>query len=390
MMKLYDVVRGTATVKIKGAEPERVLNTLAQKGVEFWDTSPNTDFSIVTTVWASDYPSLCDINGVGGCEISLISATGGKRILKNSGRRMALLLSLCFVCILLAMSSLFIWDIKISGNETLSDGEVLRALSTVGFETGSFRPAVDCEAIKTKLMLNNDKISWVAINISGSRAQVIIHERSDKPEIVAESSPQSIYAAKTGLITKLSVLEGSAAVSVGDSVVQGDLIVDGTMLSETAETRYVHAMAVVEARTWYELTCVIPLYEYAKNDIESESRKISLFIGKNQINFYSDSRNSDTSCDKIIEIMQLGAGSAYVLPLGIESVTETAFTTEYRQIDTDAAVSRMKCRLTDELKALIGDGEILSTSFSVCNGDELLYVTLRAECIENIAISGEI
>ena len=50
----------------------------------------------------------------------------------------------------------------------------------------------------------------------------------------------------------------------------------------------------------------------------------------------------------------------------------------------------MKQRLIEELQAQIGDGEIVSYTCSVSESDELLYLTLRAECIENIAISGEI
>ena len=57
-MKLFDLARGTVTVEIRGAEPERVLNVMAQKGIAFWDTSPNTDFCIVATVYASDYPKV--------------------------------------------------------------------------------------------------------------------------------------------------------------------------------------------------------------------------------------------------------------------------------------------------------------------------------------------
>ena len=56
----------------------------------------------------------------------------------------------------------------------------------------------------------------------------------------------------------------------------------------------------------------------------------------------------------------------------------------------DEAADRMKQRLIDELQAQIGDGEIVSYTCSVSESDELLYLTLRAECLENIAISGEI
>lgn len=389
-MKLYDIAKGMARVEISGSEPERVLNALAQKGVCFWDTTPKSDFAIETTVYSSDYPTLCDLDGKSGCEIKLIGSKGGKRILKNARRRAALLLSLTLCAVMLAASSLFIWDIEIVGNENISDAELLRALSDAGLHSGSFRLMLDAEYVKTKLLLCNDKISWAAVNVSGQRAQLVIHERVEKPEIVSEGCVQSIYAAKSGIITKMSVLEGSAAVGVGDTVVQGDLLVSGEMQSETAETRYVHSMAVIEAKTWYELTCITPLFEYAKTEVTDEHGEISLIIGKNRINFYSDSRNSDASCDKINMIMRLSAGDAFTLPFGIAIGSSDVYLTEYRRIDTDAAALRMEHRLKAELQSRIGDGSIVNTTYTVSVSDELMYVTLRAECIENIAVSGEI
>ena len=113
-------------------------------------------------------------------------------------------------------------------------------------------------------------------------------------------------------------------------------------------------------------------------------------LGKNRINFYSDSRNLDASCDKINKIKNLSIGSAFVLPLGIIEGSTVCRETEYRRIDSDEAAERMKQRLIEELQAQIGDGEIVSYTCSVSESDELLYLTLRAECLENIAISGEI
>ncbi len=389
-MKLYDTARGTAMVEISGAEPERVLNELAKREIAFWDTSPKEDFKISTTIAAKDYATVCDLNGRSGCEIRLVATVGGKRITDSIRRRTAFILCLALCFSLLASSSYFIWNISVEGNETISDAELMRAIANAGLEIGDFAPSIDTEAIKTKLLLQNGNIAWAAVNISGSSVRVIVHERKAKPEMVSEASPQSIYASKSGVVTKLSVLDGSPTVRVGDTVTEGELLVSGEMLSETAEPRYVHSMATVEARTWYEICCVTPLYEYAKTDIGENNTDFSLLIRKNRINFYSDGRNRAASCDKIYKIRQLCLGTYLTLPFGISIAESVARETEYRQIDIDAAVRRMEQRLNDELKARIGDGVIVTANCTVSQGDELLYVTLRAECVENIAVSGEI
>lgn len=389
-MKLFDIAKGTARIEISGAEPERILNTMAQKGIAFWDTSPNTDFCIQTTVSAADYPRVQEQNGRCGCEISFVSGSGGRRLVKGAKRRLALLTGLSIGVVALAISSLFVWNISVVGNERISEAELLRALSDAGLSYGTFWPGLDTDTIKSKLLLSEGELSWVAINVSNSHAELVVHERIEKPELVAEGAPQSIYASKSGVITKLCVLEGSPAVAPGDTVVQGELLVSGEMLSETAEPRYVKAMVQAEARTWYELTAVTPLYEEFKTGENGTHREISLSLGKNRINFYSDGRNYDTSCDKMYRIKNASMSSAFVLPLGIIEGRTVCRETEYRQIDCDAAVLRLKQTLLDELRREIGDGSIESFTCSVSKSDELLYVTLRAECLENIAISGEI
>ena len=55
------------------------------------------------------------------------------------------------------------------------------------------------------------------------------------------------------------------------------------------------------------------------------------------------------------------------------------------RIDEDLAVGRMKENLKNELQRRIGDGQIVSAEYSVSKTDNVMTVTLRAQCTENIA-----
>lgn len=72
--------------------------------------------------------------------------------------------------------------------------------------------------------------------------------------------------------------------------------------------------------------------------------------------------------------------------MGIIKQETTKFTLQKQRIDENAATQRLKQNLLSELKRRIGDGSVSQTSFSVSKTDELLTVTLRAECIENIGV----
>lgn len=236
------------------------------------------------------------------------------------------------------------------------------------------------------MLMKLPDIAWLSVNVHNSCVEVVIHERIAKPDIVNETERTDVKAAKSGYITKLSVLEGKALVSIGDTVSRGDTLISGTMDSETAADRQVHAMGSVQARTWYEINAQTPMYESVKTEKGHSKTSLSLVFGKNLIKFSTDSRNNSASCAKINKLRYAALGEAFTLPVGIIKQETTEFTLQKQRIDENAATQRLKQNLLSELKRRIGDGSVSQTSFSVSKTDELLTVTLRAECIENIGV----
>ena len=61
--------------------------------------------------------------------------------------------------------------------------------------------------------------------------------------------PYSVTARKTGIIERMQVYLGAPLVEVGDAVLEGEPLVSGRVESGLGSVRYVHASALVEART---------------------------------------------------------------------------------------------------------------------------------------------
>ena len=381
MRKLYDLVRGVAELEVSGAQPERILNYCSENGIEFWNASPCRDFSITFCVHASDADSLLAQSGKNGIAVKLISETGGRKLVLGAKRRAVFLLAFVFCVSLAAVSSLFLWRIEISGNDKLSDAEILRKLSECGVDYGAYWPALSSDEIRSRIVAEMPEIAWLSLNVRSSKAEIIVHERIDKPEIVNEN----IVASKSGVIRKMSVLEGESAAIVGNAVAKGDVLVRGLMSSETGDERYVHSMAQVIADTWYEISAQTPLLEERKTEKSGRNTAFSLVIGKKRINFFSDSRNKYDSCDKINKLKYISLGDVFVLPVGYAVERTTQYETSLLPIDEDKAVGRMKETLKNELQRRIGDGQIVSAEYSVSKTDAVLTVTLRAQCTENIA-----
>ncbi len=385
MKKLYDLARGTVRLEAGGAEPERILNFCAGRGIAFWKTSPCEDFKITFFAYTSDLPALMSQNGKNGLEISVLEERGGRRLLLSAKRRAALITLGVLCTVLAAVSSLFLWSIEIEGNDTLSDAQILRTLADCGVEYGAFWPSLSSDAVRSRVAAEMPQIAWLSLNVRSSRAQIVVHERVDKPEIVNEKAPCDIIASKSGVIRRMSVLEGESAAAKGSTVAKGDVLVRGLMSSETGDERYVHSMAQVIADTWYEISAQTPLTQECKAEKQGTNTAFSLVIGKKRINFFSDSRNKYTSCDKINKLRYLSLGDVFTLPVGYAIERTTRYGTKTVPIDEDEAAGRMKASLRAELQRRIGDGQIVSERYTVSKTETVLTVTLRAQCTENIA-----
>ncbi len=385
MKKLYDLARGTVRLEVSGARPERILNFCAARGIAFWETSPCEDFSISFLAYASDCAAIMSQSGKNGLEIRLLDEKGGRRLALNAKRR-AVLLTLGVLSIAAAaLSSLFLWSIEIEGNETLSDAQILRVLSECGVDYGAFWPSLSSDAVRSYAVAEMPEIAWLSLNVHSSRARIVVHERVDKPEIVNEKAPCDIVASKSGVIVHMSVLEGESAAMPGSAVAKGDVLVRGLMSSETGDERHVHSMAQVIADTWYEISARTPLTEEQKCRKLRTDTVFSLVIGKKRINFFSDSRNKYTSCDKINKLRYISFGDVFTLPVGYALERTVQYETKTVPIDEDKAVERLKATLRAELQRRIGGGQTVSEEYTVSKTETLLTVTLRAQCTENIA-----
>lgn len=72
------------------------------------------------------------------------------------------------------------------------------------------------------------------------------------------------------------------------------------------------------------------------------------------------------------------------MPLALSRETCRAYTLAAAPVDADAAERLLEERLLEALRARLGDGEVVHTSFSSAQRDGRLEVTLQAECTEEI------
>lgn len=389
MLTLVNFLRGSVEVEIESVFPERIINLCSQNDIPFWELRWLSQTKLRMKLERKHYRQLCDRARRLSCTITVVGRKGVPFFLGRFKKRYALIAGL-LLFLMLIPGSLFIWDIQVSGNKTVTDREILEELKKLGVGIGAFGPSIDPEAIKHHALLDIGELAWITVNVSGSRAYVLVRERTEPPEIVDETIPANLVAAKTGVITRMEVYNGSPQFKAGQTVLKGELLVSGVVDTPTVGARFLHAEGKVYARTWYELSAETPLAAEEKVYTGRETTRLTLVLWGRRINLYLDGGISFDDYDKIRSDKKIRFPNGMTLPVSVSVETYREYEPVIAREEQSAAEERLKQALKLQLRLKLDQGEVLNTRFDVREQDGVLQVTLTGECEEQIAKTMEI
>ena len=372
---------GRCRFSVRGSFPEGALNACAARGIELREAEFSDCHRITVWVYEKDADEFRKIAEECMCITDMEEKTGGKKILSRFKRNITAVLTASFFAVCLLISSLFIWDIDVAGNEKLTEGEIKRALAECGIRPGCFWPGIDNDMVRAQMIIKIPELAWMSVNVNGSRATVPVLERKSPAEIYNEKEYSDLIAGYDAILEKISVRNGKALVRRGQTVEKGSLLVSGRLDSSYGKTEYVRSLGEVYARTWREVTAVSPETEMKKQSRSRSRKRYAVMFGKTRINFYFDSKNKVDECDKIIHNNKLRLNGIFTFPV---SVICEEFVPYTGTGEKDTAVKNMEQSLEKIIRKDV-DGEILSTGFVSEFRNGLKKVTVRCECLENIA-----
>ncbi len=381
MMGPLRYMAGEVRLKITGASPQRCLNLLTQKKIDFWDITRGDELHYFISVAPNCVTRVQGLSLRAFCTVEEEKRRGFLQTFRAALRRPILLFGLILVLTVSFLLPSFVWSIEIDGNSRLHDEEILRLLEQESIKIGTPAGSVDYKAVKYRLMTRLDDISWLAINRCGGTLHVLITERdhptSEKPSYVAGN----IVAASDGVLTEVTVLEGMRLCKVGDTVKAGQILVSG-LEDYGLCPRAVCAQAEIYAQTWHQTTLVSPATTLQKQYTGREWTQQTLIVGRKRINLYGNSGNVDGTCDKIVKMVPLQL-PGYEFPITLETAyyreyTTTAVPSERTGAQMESAFERLL------LKRLVA-GQIVSKECSLRRTDDLLILTAQATCTEMLA-----
>ena len=184
MKELINRIRGQVRIRVECAFPERVLNLCGARDLAFWDLEWESPTAFTCRLSRNDYGKLRRAAEKLDCELTVVGREGAPFFLRRFRHRTALVTGLVACGLGLFVGSFFVWDYQVEGNETVSTERILRALEKNGVGLGAFGLSLDGEDIRNHVLLDIPELSWIAVNVSGCRADVQVRERVMAPEII--------------------------------------------------------------------------------------------------------------------------------------------------------------------------------------------------------------
>ena len=387
-----NALRGRVRLEAEGAFPERLLNLCAQRGVLFWNVEWLEPTRLRFTVTRRGWRAVLPLGERAMCTVTRCGQDGLLSFLGRFRRRYALLaglvLSLAAVCVL----SQFVLTIEVVGNERVPTAVILTELYRQGLRPGAYGPGLDAAELRTRALLRLPELSWMSVNLYGTRAQVLVREATPRPEVVDESRTGDVVAKAGGIVVRMDTLSGEALVKEGDTVLEGETLISGSVVLDAPQyselpnlgTLRVRAEGEIRARTWRTLEASLPLEAAVKEYTGAEKSRWSVSVlGRSRV-FCGNGGISFDKYDKISRVWELTLPGGLELPLAVRREIFREYTSAPATVDRQAAQALLEDRLLAALEEAVGEGEVVSARYEAREAEGLLTVTLRAECLEEI------
>lgn len=397
MKRLINWLLGYVEVRAEGTFPERLLNLCAQNRLPFWALSWGDETSFTFRIRLKDLPRLRQYAQWAMCAIHEGVRRGGLAALLRWRRRWGFVAGAVLAFLAMAVLSRFVLVVEVTGNETVPTAVILTELQRLGVRAGAYGPSLDRTALANEALIALPELSFMAINLHGTRVEVVVREVEQVPEMLDEDTPADVVAAADGIILDIHTSAGRAMFQDGDTVAKGEVLISGDVeLRKPEGSDYdigklvVRAAGEVTARTWRELEASIPLTAQVKEYTGRERTLWSAEILWGTLEFYGNSSISYEKYDKITQDHTLTLfGRA--LPFGIRQVTCREYTLTEREVDAEAARAMLEEELLRQLDRILAgsQGQVLRTDFTARQENGLLTVTMLAECQEQIGVTVE-
>lgn len=360
LLRFFRFLTGFVVFEGKGGFPERFLNLCSLNGINVWDAhSSSGTFTAKTNI--SCYKKIRPCAKRSGMKLKAIRKCGLPFLIMPYKKRKGLLVGAVLSAIIVSVLSSCIWTVNVTGNEKYTDGQIIAIAEAYGVRPGAFRSRIDAKAVRESIKANTDSINWFSVNIDNTAVTLEVLENSGNNEILDLAKPCNYVSTVDGELIKLEVYTGQAALTVGNAVTAGELLISGVVERADGSSDFVHARGNAVIRTKKEVTESIHFSEKCSRP-DNMNKRYSLYLFSLKIPLAPSEENDITRTESAM--MQYNFIS---LPLGV--ITHKSFSLN----ETDMTLNKAQATLLCEQSLFCKEREIMKNALTESKRIKITY-----------------
>lgn len=267
-------VRGSAAVRIGGTDVEAFVNAAAADGLQLISLRRTSRGAIECEVTLQDFFRLRPYLRRTGCRVRVLRRSGLPFLLAKLERRKFFAAGIAVFFIGMYLLSALVWRVEVSGNERLTDEQILAAARAEGIHPyqWSFK-LPESDMLSKRLSVKLPGIAWVGVEKRGTLITIRVVETTE-PEPKELLSPRHLVASEDAVVTEISAERGRPVAKRNQRVRKGDILISGTLGDEEASVD-IPAVGTVRGLVWHEYRIVSPLTR--KEKVYTGERKVQWF-----------------------------------------------------------------------------------------------------------------
>ncbi len=389
--RITNYLYGYCKVRIEGYS-SRALTALLRCGINYWGLTSNNGV-IEFYLPCAQRRAMARALAPCGCTVRQLRVCGALHTAGKYRHRPGVIAgAFLFACILWA-STYFIWDISVEGNAALTDWQVIDRFEQYGVKFGAFIPSLDLDLICQKYLVDSEDIGWVSVNLSGTCADIVVKERTDRTDPWQDDTPSNIIATEDGQITSFTVWSGKSNVHLGQVVRKGEVLISG--VSEVAHgdqvtTNIDRAYGSVMAQVYREYTESVPLTGEHKTYTGGQKTEKEYIFFTKALKSFGNSGNDEGFYDKIIDNERVILFDVLKLPIFVRTTVLREYTMEQYTFSEEQAAGLAQARMMRRLSEELSGCELISRQSEGSLSDGVYTLTCKVYCIADIAKEVEI
>lgn len=379
LLILLRYIFGYVKAEVYGFAPERFMNLIIKNDVVIWDVE-STEQGYIFYTGRKNLMKMKPYLQKTNMKIRLLRKYGLPYFLKQHKKRAAFLVGFLLFCVMVYVLSLFVWEVKVTGEDKLVADSLLKEIEEQYVPLGTIKSKIDCSKLEESLRKDFDEISWISCELKGTSLTVYLEEGMAPKVQTEDSQTGDLVAAKDAVLTKMITRQGTPVVKVKDTVKKGDILISGTIYiyddnNEVMETSYVAADGDVYGKTTEEYEDYVDLKYYEKIYQGKEKKHITFYFLDYCLTPYIPKMNAE-NYDSYTQIHKARILDNFYLPFGYKTVKRTAYTLEQREYTEEEAKKILETRLSKKLKSFEEKGvEIIENNVKIkkSNGKMIAY-----------------